>query len=71
MMLATFAFLTVAFLLEFLGRRRLAAICLAASLGLTLCLFAWEIYSPDYGFRMPGSKSSWNSAHPSREALDR
>ena len=53
MMLATFAFLTVAFLLEFLGRRRLAAICLAASLGLTLCLFAWEIYSPDYGFRMP------------------
>jgi hypothetical protein len=53
MMLAIFAFLTVAFLLEFLGRRRLAAICLAASLGLTLCLFAWEIYSPDYGFRMP------------------
>ena len=53
MMLATFAFLTVAFLLEFLGRRRLAAICLAASLGLTLCLFAWEIYSPDYGFWMP------------------
>jgi hypothetical protein len=52
MMLATFTFLTVAFLLEFLGRRRLAAICLAASLGLTLCLFAWEIYSPDYGFRM-------------------
>jgi hypothetical protein len=53
MMLATFAFLTVAFLLEFLGRRRSAVICLAASLGLTLCLFAWEIYSPDYGFRMP------------------
>jgi hypothetical protein len=53
MMLAIFAFLTSAFLLDFLGRRRSAAICLAASLALTLYLFAWEIYSPDYGFRMP------------------
>jgi hypothetical protein len=53
MMLAIFAFLTIAFLLDFLGRRRPALICLAASLGLALCLFAWEIYSPDYGFRMP------------------
>jgi hypothetical protein len=53
MMLAIFAFLTIAFLLDFLGRRRPALICLAASLGLTLCLFAWEIDSPDYGFRMP------------------
>ncbi len=53
MMLAIFAFLTIAFLLDFLGRRRPALICLAASLGLTLYLFAWEIYNPDYGFRMP------------------
>jgi hypothetical protein len=53
MMFAIFAFLTIAFLLEFLGRRGPALICLAASLGLTLYLFAWEIYSPDYGFRMP------------------
>jgi hypothetical protein len=53
MMLAVFAFLTVAFLLEFLDRRRPAAICLAMTLVLTLCLFAWEIYSPDYGFQMP------------------
>ena len=53
MMLAIFAFLTIAFFLDFLDRRRSAAICLAASLALTLCLFAWEIYSPDYGFRMP------------------
>jgi hypothetical protein len=28
-------------------------ICLAAALGLTLYLFAWEIYNPNYGFRMP------------------
>jgi hypothetical protein len=53
MMLAIFAFLTIAFLLDFLGRRRSAVIYLAASLVLTLCLFAWEIYSPDYGFQMP------------------
>jgi hypothetical protein len=53
MMLAIFAFLTLAFFLDFLGLRRSALICLAASLVLTLCLFAWEIYSPDYGFRMP------------------
>jgi hypothetical protein len=53
MMLAIFALLASAFLLDFLGRRRPALICLAASLGLTLCLFAWEIYNPDYGFRMP------------------
>jgi hypothetical protein len=53
MMLAIFAFLTLAFLLDFLGRRRIAMICLAASLGLTVSLFAWEIYSPDYGFRLP------------------
>jgi hypothetical protein len=53
MMLAIFALLAIAFLLDFLGRRRPALICLAASLGLTLCLFAWEIYNPDYGFRMP------------------
>jgi hypothetical protein len=53
MMLAIFAFLTIAFFLDFLGRRRPALIWLAASLGLTLYLFTWEIYSPDYGFRMP------------------
>jgi hypothetical protein len=53
MMLAIFALLTIAFLLDFLGRRRPALICLAASLGLTLYVFAWEIYNPDYGFRMP------------------
>ncbi len=53
MMLAIFAFLSIAFLLDFLGWRRPAVICLAASLGLTLYLFAWEIYNPDYGFRMP------------------
>ena len=53
MMLAVFAFLALAFLLDFLGRSGPALICLAASLVLTLWLFAWEIYSPEYGFRIP------------------
>jgi hypothetical protein len=53
MMLAIFVLLTMAFLLDLLGLRRPSVICLAASLGLTLYLFAWEIYSPDYGFQMP------------------
>jgi hypothetical protein len=53
MMLAIFAFMTVAFILDFFNWRRPAVICLAVSLGLTLYLFTWEIYSPGYGFRMP------------------
>ena len=53
MMLAIFAILTVAFRLERLGWRWPAVACLAASFGLAVYLFAWEIYSPDYGFRMP------------------
>jgi hypothetical protein len=71
MMLAIFAFLTIAFFLDFLDRRRSALICLAASLGLTLGLFAWEIYSPDYGFRMPWLQVELEQRPPPREALDR
>jgi hypothetical protein len=52
-MFAIFAVLTIAFLLDHLGWRGAAVACLAASLGLALYLFGWEIYSPDYGFRMP------------------
>ena len=47
MMLAIFAFLTMAFLLDFLDLRRPSTICLAASaLVLTLCIFAWERCTP-------------------------
>jgi hypothetical protein len=53
MMFAIFATLTIAFLLDQIGWRNCATTCLAASLGLAIYLFAWEIYSPDYGFRMP------------------
>ena len=35
------------------GLRRLAVSCLALSLILCAWLFLWEIYSTDYGFRLP------------------
>jgi hypothetical protein len=53
MMFAIFATLLVAFILDHAGWRRSAVACLVASLGLCIYLFMWEIYSPDYGFRMP------------------
>lgn len=53
MMVAVFAatLLTLAF--GWLGYRRIAAVCFAVCFGLSIWLFLFEIYSPDYGFRMP------------------
>jgi hypothetical protein len=53
MMAAIFAALLLAFILDLSGFRRLAVSCLFLSLALCVWLFLWEIYSPDYGFRMP------------------
>jgi hypothetical protein len=53
MMAAVYAALLIAFLLDLSGLRRLAVYCLFLSLALCAWLFLWEIYSPDYGFRMP------------------
>jgi hypothetical protein len=53
MMAAIYAALLIAFLLDLSGLRRLAVCCLLLSLALCAWLFLWEIYSPDYGFRMP------------------
>jgi hypothetical protein len=53
MMAAVYATLLTAFILDLTGRRRLAISCLYLSLALGAGLFLWEIYSPDYGFRMP------------------
>jgi nitrate/nitrite transporter NarK len=56
MMIATFATLLIAFILDRMGARRCAVACLVACLILTIGLFLWEVYSPDYGFRMPWLK---------------
>jgi hypothetical protein len=53
MMAAVFASLLAALVFEFAGYGRTAVACLLLSLGLGAWLFLWEIYSPDYGFRMP------------------
>ena len=53
MMAAVFATLLAAMALDFAGRSRAAIACLLLSFGLGAGLFLWEVYSPDYGFRMP------------------
>jgi hypothetical protein len=53
MMAAVFTSLLFAFILDFAGLRRLAISCLFVSFVLCVGLFLWEVYNPDYGFRMP------------------
>jgi hypothetical protein len=53
MMASIFAVLLIAFVLNFAGLARLAVACLFVSLALCVVLFLWEIYSPEYGLRMP------------------
>ncbi|MBI3699621.1 MAG: hypothetical protein HY242_04155 [Afipia sp.] len=53
MMTAIFATLLLAFLFGFTGPRWLAISFVLVCLGLSVGLFLYEIYSPDYGFRMP------------------
>ena len=53
MMAGIFAILLIAFILNFAGLGRLAVSCLLVSFALCVGLFLWEIYSPEYGFRMP------------------
>ena len=53
MMVAVFATMLVAFACAWLRRRTLAIGAFVASLLLATGLFLYEIYSPEYGFRMP------------------
>jgi hypothetical protein len=53
MMVAVYGTLLGAFVLDLAGLRRFAVCCLLLSLALAVWLFLWEVYSPDYGFRMP------------------
>ncbi|HZC54854.1 MAG TPA: hypothetical protein VE396_02245 [Xanthobacteraceae bacterium] len=53
MMAAVYATLLLAFILDLSGLRRIAISCLLMSFALCLGLFLWEVYSPDYGLRMP------------------
>jgi hypothetical protein len=53
MMLAIFTALSLALLVGFYGPRWLAILSMLVCLALSIGLFLFEIYSPDYGFRMP------------------
>jgi predicted acyltransferase len=57
MMTAVFATLFLALVLGWLRRRTCAIVALAVCLMLSVWLFLFEIYSPDYGFRMPWIKT--------------
>jgi len=53
MMLAVFALLSLALLFAYRGPRWLAALAMLVCLALSIGLFLFEIYNPEYGFRMP------------------
>jgi hypothetical protein len=53
MMVVVFAALLAAMVLALRGRQRLALAAIAVCLILAIALFLYEIYSPQYGFRMP------------------
>jgi hypothetical protein len=53
MMLAVFATLSLALLAEYWGPRWLAVLSILLCLALSVGLFLFEIYSPEYGFHMP------------------
>jgi hypothetical protein len=53
MMVSIFATLLGAFVSSWSGRPRLAAVLFVSTFALAVGLFLFEIYSPEYGFRMP------------------
>ena len=53
MMVAVLATMSLALVCGYIGRRWLAVLLFAASFVLAVGLFLYEIYSPEYGFRMP------------------
>jgi hypothetical protein len=52
-MVAIFATLLAALLSAWFERPRLAALLILSTFALAVGLFLYEVYSPEYGFRMP------------------
>jgi len=65
MMVAVFATMSLALAGAWFGWRRLSVASFATSLLLAIGLFLYEIYSPEYGFRMPWIQTELN-AGPAR-----
>ncbi len=53
MMVAVFASMLLAFVFGWFGPRWMAVLMCIACLILSIGLFLFEVYSPEYGFRMP------------------
>ena len=53
MMLAVFTTMSAALVAASFGPRWLAVLSMLACLALSIGLFLFEVYSPEYGFRMP------------------
>jgi hypothetical protein len=66
MMVAVFAAMTLALLFGRFGSRRLAVSCLTLALVLAVALFLWEVWSPEYGFRMPWLQTWLGRGSPTR-----
>ncbi len=64
MMTITFAALLAAFVLHLWKLPRTAMACLFLSFIMVVGIFLWEIYSPDYGFRMPWLQVELRHAAP-------
>lgn len=64
MMAAVFATMAVALVLSRLGRQWPAVTWLAACLILSVWLFLFEIYSPEYGFGMPWIQTERGTVPP-------
>lgn len=72
MMLVVFATLSTALLAALCGPRWFAVSAMLACLALSTGLFLFEIYSPEYGFRMPWLQGQidivpqvWSGGRPS------
>ena len=68
MMAAVFATLLGAFVSSRFHHPRLAAGLLVSTLVLAAGLFLYEIYSPQYGFRMPWIQTELDDVRTSRSA---
>ncbi|MDQ3446602.1 MAG: DUF5993 family protein [Pseudomonadota bacterium] len=54
--------MSVALICGWFGRRSLAVALLVLCLALSIGLFLFEIYSPEYGFRMPWIQTQLEAA---------
>jgi hypothetical protein len=68
MMIPIFAALLLALIAAWLGRQAVAVACLIVCLVLSIGLFLFEVYSPDYGFRMPWIQTQLDAPAARRHA---